>query len=936
VFKSFFKPKWQHHDPGVRKSAIGNLGDPDLILNLVHSDPDMEVRCAALVRIDDAAILDELIETLPSPLKNQARSQRLAQLLPDPSMIGTLSDNEQLIRIASLTDDIELINQAVAGLSTESRFKAASGHTLAAVRLCAAKGIDDIEQLKQLMIQARGKDKALFRYCKSVVDADKAEKQAAAALAAKIDALIQQAKQLSGGVDTPDFGFRYQAIKSKWASLEPEATAVQFAGMDHYLEHCAQRAAKMEAERAADEQRKQQAASAEHAFETIVAEIRELDATASIPEDAESIRQLKATLDGIEQRWLEAGKQGTASAAQGKVFQKIDRHWHQLLNTINHLRDREPELARHSRLVEHADRTDFRELVELQGKNNALLKSLTWPRSREENTPGAIRKLQVQQENLAAWLKKLDEGQDQYLKHLLGVFDELKAAVKDNHVKDANRAVQKIRKALKPLRSELQDEHQGEFRTLMAQVNELRDWQGFAIEPKKVDLCARMTALVDADEHPEVLASRIKSLQEEWKGLGPISPARDRALWKEFSSAADQAFEPCKAYFAEQAKMRAQNLESRMQLIAQLRDYDDKMNWPDRESKTGTGEEQNRPGPPDWKTVQKTLDAARQAFRDISPVTHKGEKKSQKAFREICDRIYAHIKAEYERNIEARQSLIARAEKLQASENLNEAINQAKRLQIEWKEVGMTPMKIDRKLWQQFRTACNAIFGRLDQQRAEERAATDAQVTEADQILQKAGKLFENVDDEQGLHLNTELASVKQELSGLGLPDSISRRYMHQIRTLEEKAQAFIEGVRSRQQKARWQSLNELMVACALNKDDSTALSESPAGLPKGIDIEGLNRFRQLGPADDDTDTWRDNCIALEIMFGADSPGEDRQARMDYQVKRLQEGGLGQHHENSRDTLITRINAFISLRPSSTWTSRFCSVLEQANPNDTN
>ena len=60
----------------------------------------------------------------------------------------------------------------------------------------------------------------------------------------------------------------------------------------------------------------------------------------------------------------------------------------------------------------------------------------------------------------------------------------------------------------------------------------------------------------------------------------------------------------------------------------------------------------------------------------------------------------------------------------------------------------------------------------------------------------------------------------------------------------------------------------------------------------------------------------------MEILLEVDSPPEDRDARMEYQMKRLLEG-MGSAQAEHHERLIQQINDFIGLRPSSEWLDRF-------------
>ena len=113
LFESFSKSGLEHSNPEVRMAAIDELEDPAVLLELVVNDPDSGVRSRALARITDSGQLDDLADSLTGELQAQARTQRLDQLLPDKTALPSVSDDSQLLRIASLADDPELVRNAI-------------------------------------------------------------------------------------------------------------------------------------------------------------------------------------------------------------------------------------------------------------------------------------------------------------------------------------------------------------------------------------------------------------------------------------------------------------------------------------------------------------------------------------------------------------------------------------------------------------------------------------------------------------------------------------------------------------------------------------------------------------------------------------------------------------------------------------------------------
>ena len=68
----------------------------------------------------------------------------------------------------------------------------------------------------------------------------------------------------------------------------------------------------------------------------------------------------------------------------------------------------------------------------------------------------------------------------------------------------------------------------------------------------------------------------------------------------------------------------------------------------------------------------------------------------------------------------------------------------------------------------------------------------------------------------------------------------------------------------------------------------------------------------------------RETCIAMEILHDLESPAEDKEARMAYQMQRLVEG-MGGGREDRKQRQLKLINRFIRLRPGPEWVERFCS-----------
>jgi len=910
-------------------AAIDGIDEVAVLLELVHNDPEPDIQAHALARINDSDELDKLADSLPLPLQAQARAQRLKQILPETDQLSSVSDDITLVRIASLTDDPELITASIGRIkSPETRMDLATSHPVAKTRLCAAHGIDDIALLKELSHQSKHKDKAVYRYCKELLDKHHAAERAEAERQQQIAQLILDARQLSTTVDSPEYKARFQTLEYRWSLLKDHAGAGQRQQIEADLGICAKRIEALTEVRIAEETRQAHVEEATQAFRKIISELEGIELAGLELTTIKTVGEFTKNLDGIEDRWLAALHHAKASAEQTEQCKKHLRQWRAMAQTSQRLLERKSQLEKIQTDSEKIDKSDFLALHKLQEQCRKLISALPWPESHATITPRPIQALHEHVARLEERLAKLKEKEKQNLKRMQEGFEELRKELDDNHFKNADRALNKLRQVLRKLDHKHQQHYQHELRPLIARLSEIHDWQGFAIEPKKIELCEQMKALVGSEEDADILAGKIKALQIEWKKLGALSPRRDQALWKKFSSAADEAWKPCKQAFAEQAELCQENLELRMQLVSQLVVYEKKMHWPDTQE---PDEESSRP---DWKLVQKTLDTAREAFRNIKPVDRKGERKSQKKLRAVCDKIYAHVRQEYDRNIKLKEAMIGRAQELVEMEDLRQAIDQAKRIQREWKEIGMTPMRVDRKLWKDFRGACDAVFARLDQQREQQKAEMGAQIEQANGLLQQARTLLDSDDNEQRLHLKRDLTALRSELRGIELPRSVQQQLVKKLADMEREANSIVRDIRAGQEKDRWKHLLQQMKACSLKVlDEKQALTlwEQDSDIPKGIETAVLDDYWQQGPGDTPDAEQQEACIALEIHIGIDSPPEDKNARMAYQMKRLVEGmGSGQIDDALR--LLELINEFIAMRPSSEWLERFSQGIEKAAP----
>jgi exonuclease SbcC len=282
------------------------------------------------------------------------------------------------------------------------------------------------------------------------------------------------------------------------------------------------------------------------------------------------------------------------------------------------------------------------------------------------------------------------------------------AALKRGDTRKAARFRQSIEAALPGLPS-LPPHLARSLEQLDTRLNELRQWKDYVAAPKRIELIEEMEALIGVDEPPEALAEHIRALRQEWRTINKGLAVEAGAESERFEKAFTAAFQPCQVYFAEQAAIRRTNLEARKQVLERLLAFE-----------TGLDPEQ-----PDHSLIMRVLREAPQDWRGHAPVDRDASRALDGQFFSTLDRLRAKVTAWYARNTADKQALIARAQQLTTATDTSRAIDEAKRLQTQWKATGPVPHQQSQAMWEEFRGLCNAVFERRQQEYAQQSATLE-------------------------------------------------------------------------------------------------------------------------------------------------------------------------------------------------------------------
>lgn len=252
------------------------------------------------------------------------------------------------------------------------------------------------------------------------------------------------------------------------------------------------------------------------------------------------------------------------------------------------------------------------------------------------------------------------------------------------------------------------DTEEEAFKTAMNRVKELRakaaeeqgETQKKNLEEKE-SIIARIKEMNVSADVADKSYKEFKELQARWKEIGEVPAERANDVWKAY-------------------QQQVETFYDLLRLNYEFRNYDFKKNL---EIKTALCEAAERLADvEDPVSAFHSLQQLHRQYREAGPVAKELREEVWARFKAastvVNKRHQAHfeqLKAQEEENLAKKTALCERAEALDFS-NLKSAVAWDKAtkeviaLQTEWKTIGFTPRKVNAKIFDRFRTACDAFF----------------------------------------------------------------------------------------------------------------------------------------------------------------------------------------------------------------------------------
>ena len=220
---------------------------------------------------------------------------------------------------------------------------------------------------------------------------------------------------------------------------------------------------------------------------------------------------------------------------------------------------------------------------------------------------------------------------------------------------------------------------------------------------KKLDIIEKIKAMVTSPEEANKSYKDFKALQDEWREIKNVPAERANELWRNYQLYVEQFYDLLK-------------------LNSEAREYDFKKNL---EAKTRLCEAAEKLAEEaDVISAFHQLQKLHQEYRETGPVSNELREEIWNRFKAastvVNKRFQQHfdsLRAKEEENLAKKTALCEKVEAIAAEENKGSAdwerhTKEIIDLQAEWKTIGFAPQKMNVKIFERFRAACDDFFGR--------------------------------------------------------------------------------------------------------------------------------------------------------------------------------------------------------------------------------
>ena len=218
---------------------------------------------------------------------------------------------------------------------------------------------------------------------------------------------------------------------------------------------------------------------------------------------------------------------------------------------------------------------------------------------------------------------------------------------------------------------------------------------------KKLAIIEKIKGMVTSPEEASKTYQEFKALQQEWRDIKAVPAEKANELWRNYQLYVEQFYDLLKLNSEARELDFKKNLEAKTKLCEAAEKLADES---------------------DVISAFHQLQKLHQEYREIGPVSKELREEVWQRFKAASTVInkrhqqhFEGLRAREEENLQKKTALCEKAEAILAEENKGSAdwerhTQEMIALQTEWKTIGFAPQKMNVKIFERFRAACDTFF----------------------------------------------------------------------------------------------------------------------------------------------------------------------------------------------------------------------------------
>ena len=405
------------------------------------------------------------------------------------------------------------------------------------------------------------------------------------------------------------------------------------------------------------------------------------------------------------------------------------------------------------------------------------------------------------------------------------------------------------------------DPAEEEFKDAMSQIKEQRAnaFQQQETEKKdnlkkKLEIIDKIKDMATSPDEANKSYKEFKALQEEWKATGAVPPENSTEVWRQYQHIVEQYYDLLKLNIEAREYDFKKNLEMKLALCEAAEKLADET---------------------DIVSAFHQLQELHNQYREIGPVAKDLREEVWTRFKAASTVInkahqqhFERLRANEEENLQRKSALCEQAEAIcneekKSSNEWEEFSKKIIALQAEWKTIGFAPQKMNVKIFERFRAACDKFFTeKADHyKRLKETFAENASKKQA--IIEKAKELAQSTEWRSA---GDKLIALQKEWKTIGAtPKKIGDQLWADFRAECDK---FFEARNAANQGTRSAEKSNLEAKRGVIEQLKALAEEAVEGLQEKIQAlqEEYNKIGHV-PFKDKDKLYKEYHAALDVVY---------------------------------------------------------------------